>query len=177
MARTSSRARARRPARLLCSLAAVCGLLSVVVACGSGGAAVEPSVLPSGSPATNAPDASPEAQASTDPESVCRRIDDVELGIARLRAVELKLTERVPLDIELGNLDVAFDDLDSVDLGDFRDQLQDPLRRLSYRLHDVELAVEDFRTNRRPRRAAPHVEDAARTFANEVAAFRVLARC
>lgn len=121
--------------------------------------------------------ASPDVSASLDPEDLCHRIDAVELSTARLRAIELKLTNRVKLDIELSDLQIAFRELSAADLGEFEDQLETPLQRLEYRLGELELAVEDFRTNTRPRQAAPHVEDDGKTFADEVEAFRVLARC
>ena len=60
---------------------------------------------------------------------------------------------------------------------EFEEELETPLQRLFYRLGELELAVEDFRTNPRPRVAAPHVDTDSGTFADEVAAFRILARC
>jgi hypothetical protein len=154
-----------------------CALLLVVVGCASDGAGAEPSGLRTADPGASPLDASPAASASIDPEGLCRRIDELELSIARLRAIDLKLTNRVPLDIELAAAMLAFDALDEADLGEFSDQLEHPLQRLAYSLTEVELAVEDFRTNPRPRRAEPHVQEATRTFAEEVDAFRVLARC
>ena len=112
-----------------------------------------------------------------DPEGLCRRIDELELTMARLQGVELKLVNRTALDIAYDNVEMAFDELEDAPLGEFADELDDPLRRLFYRLGELELAVEDLRTNSRPRRAAPHVEGDAETFANDLAAFRVLARC
>ena len=88
-----------------------------------------------------------------------------------------KLTNRVPLDIELAEVQLAFQELRGSDLGEFEEQLESPLQRLRYRLDELELAVEDFRTTRRPRRAAPHVEGDSETFANDLSAFRVLSRC
>ena len=92
-------------------------------------------------------------------------------------AVELRLPNRVALDIELGKLEAAFGELRQADLGPFEDQLEGPLTRLGYRLDEVELAVEDFRTNSRPQQAVAHVEDDAGTFGGELAAFSILARC
>jgi hypothetical protein len=94
-----------------------------------------------------------------------------------MRAVELRLTNRVALDIELGQLQVAVSELEAAELGAFEDDLELPLRRLRYRLDEVELAVEDFRTNSRPQRAVPHVERDSQTFADELAAFVLLSRC
>jgi hypothetical protein len=153
------------------------GLLLVIVACGGDGAAADPSVQPSSSPDTVVLEASPTPMASIDPEGLCRRIGELELSVARLRGIELKLTNRQPLDIELDELRLAFREVRSADRGEFADELEDPFTRLEYRLGELELAVEDFRTNRRPRNAAPHVRKDAETFADELTAFRVLARC
>ncbi len=101
----------------------------------------------------------------------------MESRIAALRAVELRLPNRVALDIELGKLQAAFVELAQADLGPFAEQLEGPLTRLAYRLGEVELAVEDFRTNSRPQRAVTHVETDAQTFSEELAAFAILARC
>ena len=92
-----------------------------------------------------------------------------------MRAVELRLPNRVALDIELGQLQVAVRELQDAELGPLEDDLETPLRRLGYRLGEVELAVEDFRTNARPQRAVPHVQRDAQTFADELAAFVLLA--
>jgi hypothetical protein len=110
-------------------------------------------------------------------DELCRRIGEVERSLTTLRAVELRLTNRVALDIELGQLQFAVGELEAAELGAFEDDLELPLRRLGYRLDEVELAVEDFRTNSRPQRAVPHVEGDSETFANELAAFVLLARC
>jgi hypothetical protein len=109
--------------------------------------------------------------------ALCTQIGVVESRIAALRAVELRLPNRVALDIELGKLQAAFVELAQSDLGPFAAQLEGPLTRLGYRLGEVELAVEDFRTNSRPQRAVTHVETDARTFAEELASFAILARC
>jgi hypothetical protein len=94
-----------------------------------------------------------------------------------MRAVELRVPNRVALDIELGQLQVAVGELEELDLGPLEEELETPLTRLGYRLREVELAVEDFRTNSRPQRAVPHVQEDAQTFADELAAFVILARC
>ncbi len=180
MARTSALLSARRLTgvrRRLRTIAMSCSLLLVAMACTAEGGSVGPSAGPTASAGITEPDASPGPSASIDPEGLCRRVDELELSTARLRSIDLKVTDRVPLDIELGELMLAFDDLERAELGEFEEPLQEPLRRLSYRLTDVELAVEDFRTNSRTRQAARHVESDARTFANEVAALRVLALC
>jgi hypothetical protein len=101
----------------------------------------------------------------------------VEERTAALRAVELRLPNRVALDIELGKLKAAVAELTAVELDTLEDRLEEPLTRLGYRLGELELAVEDFRTSSRPQRAAPHVETDAQTFADELGAFAILARC
>ena len=149
-----------------------------VVACGGSAAAPGSSADPL---ASVEPSASPlpsiDPMATLDPEGVCNRIDDLELALARLRGVELKLTNRTALDIAFDEMQLQFDELYTSDLGEFEDELETPVKRLFYRMGELELAVEDFRTNSRPRRAAPHVEDDAATFASDLGAFRVLARC
>jgi hypothetical protein len=109
--------------------------------------------------------------------SLCEQVGAVESRTAALRAVELRLPNRVALDIELGKLQAAFSELAEADLGPFAEQLEGPLTRLGYRLGEVELAVEDFRTNSRPQRAVTHVETDALAFSEELAAFAILARC
>jgi hypothetical protein len=47
----------------------------------------------------------------------------------------------------------------------------------SYRIDDLALAVEDFRTTSRPRDAATHVADEAVAFADALAGFHVQAGC
>ena len=64
-----------------------------------------------------------------------------------------------------------------MDLGDREDELERSLTRLGYRMGELELAVEDFRTNTRPKRAAPHVEEDTQKVADELAAFVILSRC
>lgn len=158
-------------------LAAGLTLVFVAAAC-AGEASPAGSPGASGSPGPS-PEPSPslEIMASFDPESLCQHIDDLELAVARLRGIELKLINRTALDIEFDTVEMAFDEVWTAELGVFEEELEAPLQRLFYRLGELELAIEDFRTNSRPRRAAPHVEEDATTFATDLAAFRVLARC
>ena len=48
---------------------------------------------------------------------------------------------------------------------------------MGYRVDELKLAVEDFRTNPRPKRAVPHVEEHAASLSDAVASFGILARC
>lgn len=151
--------------------------LLVASACGGGSAATVPSATPSAQP-------SPSAQAfgmdlaSPDPQGeLCLRVAGVEQRLAGLRAVELRLPNRVALDIELDKLQAAYAELAGTDVGDAEERLAGSLTRLGYRIGELELAVEDFRTNSRPRRAVPHVEEDAQKVADELAALVILSRC
>jgi hypothetical protein len=118
------------------------------------------------------------APGSTIGVTLCQHVADVEERLAALEAVELRLPNRVALDIELGKLQAAFGELRQADLaGTFEDQLETALARLGHRLEELELAVEDFRTNSRPQQAVSHVETDALTFGSELGAFAILARC
>ena len=152
--------------------------LLVAGACGgdAGAATADPSASADVVLAEASPSAAPLATA--DPEGeMCQHLAEMEMRLASLQAVELKLPNRVALDIELDKLMAAFGELEDVDFGDREDELERSLTRLRYRLSDLGLAVEDFRTNTRPRRAAPHVEDDAQRVADELAAFTILSRC
>ena len=153
-------------------------VLSALVAC-TGEAAVDPeaSSLPSGDPEMAAMETEGPMSADEMGVDLCASVETVDQQLASLRAVELRLPNRVALDIELGKLQAAFGQLRQADLGRLEEQLETPLKRLGYRLGELELAVEDFRTNPRPRRAAPHVEGDSGILDDELAAFSILARC
>jgi hypothetical protein len=164
--------------RLQRLLLLACASAVFLVGC-SGGSAQVPDVAapPSGQPgvvaaATVGPLASGDLGVD-----LCLTIGTIEERLAALRAVELRLPNRVALDIELAKLQAAFSELRQADLGALEEQLESPLKRLGYRLAELELAVEDFRTNSRPLRAVPHVEGDAETLSAELAAFAILARC
>ena len=167
----------------LCSLrsrlaALAVGLSVLLSACSSGQA---PDALASTAPASSrntvsAATARPLASGGGG-EAPCSHVAAVEDRLASLEAVELRLPNRVALDIELGKLKAAYGELRQADLGPFEEQLETPLQRLGYRLAALELAVEDFRTNSRPQLAVSHVETDAGTFGDELAAFAILARC
>lgn len=157
------------------ALALITALTLIVAACGS--AADPPST---GGPATS-PEASPAsptpAPVSMTDGVLCAAVLELEDRVASLRAVELRLPNRVALGIEMDGVLATFGELRNADLGAFEEVLEEPLVRLGYRLGELELAVEDFRTNPRPQRAAPHVETDGKTFADELSAFSILARC
>lgn len=165
-----------RPMRLRFAVLAAL-TLSVVGACGGdSGAAVDPSASPDG--VTAEASARPTPLPAADPEGeMCQHLAEMETRLASLQSVELRLPNRVALDIELDKLQAAFGELADVDLGARENELERSMTRLRYRLGDLELAVEDFRTNTRPRRAAPHVETDSQRVADELAAFVVLSRC
>ncbi len=153
-------------------------LLVISAACGSGGGGPDASVGPSGSLPTSSLAPAPDAVSSVDPEGeLCLRVTDVEQRLASLRAVELRLPNRVALAIELDKLQAAFIELENADFGMSEERLAGSLKRLGYRLGELELAVEDFRTNPRIRRAIPNVEGDAQKVADELAAFVILSRC
>jgi hypothetical protein len=153
-------------------------LLLVAVACGDDGSQPASSPGPSAGAPMSALEATPEPLASADPDAeLCLRVADIEMRLVSLRAVELRLPNRVALDIELDKLEAAYNELRGFDFGASEDRLAGSLKRLGYRLGELELAVEDFRTNPRPRRAVPHVEEDAQAFADELAAFAILSRC
>ena len=131
---------------------------------------------PRGATASASPSPSPQPTADAEGE-LCQLVDELELRLATVQSVELTLPNRTSLEIELDKLMAAHEELGRSDLGGREDEMEDSLTRLGYRMRELELAVEDFRTNSRPRRAAPHVEEDARKVANELTALIVLSRC
>jgi hypothetical protein len=167
----------RRPSPILALLPALSVLL---VACGGAAAGSPvPSIPASAVPSPSlAAGSLPLAESSLGTAGeVCARVAVVAERTEGLRGVELRLPNRVALDIELGKLEAAVEELSALDLGSLEDRLGEPLTRLGYRLGEVELAVEDFRTNPRPQRAVDHVQTDGQTFADDVAAFARLAGC
>jgi hypothetical protein len=131
------------------------------------------STMPVGSPSAGV-----RIAASVGPSvELCERIEIVQSRLTALSALELRPTARVTLDIELSRVQAGFSDMrqDALDARDL--DLDDSLRRLDYRLDDLALAVEDFRTTSRPREAASHVEEEAVVFADALAGFHVEAGC
>jgi hypothetical protein len=163
--------------RNFAALAAATLLLAVACADDAATAPMPPGA--SSSPGADTPSPSPSAAApSMDPEGeLCLLVADVGKRLAALRAVELTLPNRVALDIELDKLQTAFGELEQAEMGELEDELEASLTRLGYRLGELELAVEDFRTTSRTRKAAPHVEEDSQKVADELGAFVILSRC
>ena len=138
---------------------------------GTAGGAASPSPSPS-------PSASPSALPTVDPQGeLCQRVGDMETRLADLRRVELVLENRTSLDIELDKLQAAHVELQRADLGEREDELEDSLKRLGYRMGELKLAVEDFRTISRVKRTSAHVEEDSEKVVNELNAFIVLSGC
>jgi hypothetical protein len=115
---------------------------------------------------------------SRDPTAnLCEGLAEVQSRLSVLAALELRPTARVTLDIELSRVQVSFSELrqDALDARDL--ELEDTIRRLGYRLDDLALAVEDFRTSSRPRDAARHVATDAAAFADALAGFELQTGC
>ena len=108
---------------------------------------------------------------------LCDRIETVQSRLADLSALELRPTARVTLDIELSRVEAAFSDMrqDALDARDL--DLTDSIRFLGYRIDDLALAVEDFRTTSRPRDAVSHVTEEAGVFADALAGFHLQVGC
>lgn len=150
----------------------------LAAACAGSETSPAPSDAPSSSPGTSMRVPTPSPGLPFEPQdALCSRVTELTANLGALRDVELRLPNRVALDIELDRLLMSFRDLEDVDLGEAEDRLAGSLKRLGYRLGELELAVEDFRTNPRPRRAAPHVEEDAQKVADELDAFTLLSRC
>jgi hypothetical protein len=174
---TGERQTPTRPS-LVANVILIALMAGILTGCAGGSQADVPS-SPGASPGLVAavqsiiPDRPPGASVS-----ICEHVATVEERLAALEAVELRLPNRVALDIELGKLQAAFTELRQADmLGPFEEQLETALTRLGHRLEELELAVEDFRTNSRPQQAVDHVETDATTFGSELSAFAILARC
>jgi len=157
---------------------ATLALLTMVVAGACGGDATAGTSAAPSLAATAVPSASPSAIPTMDPEGeLCLRVTEMEMRLAALQAVELTLPNRTSLEVELDKLEAAYIELDRVNLGAREDELEDSLTRLGYRMGELNLAVEDFRTNPKPRRAVPHVEEESQKVTDELNAFVILSRC
>jgi len=162
----------RRP---LLAFAAV--TLLVVGACGDE-ATPATTAEPSNTAAGPSPSPTPSTIPTMDPEGeLCSRVGEMESRLDTLQAVPLTLPNRTSVEIEYDKLVATFDELERTDLGDREDELEDSLTRLGYRMGELKLAVEDFQTNPKPRRAAPHVEEDSQRVSDELNAFVILSRC
>jgi hypothetical protein len=169
-----------RPSRPRVSTPAAVSLVIIfaISACGGGddGTALASTAEPA--TATTMPEESMSPMASGDiGANICTSAQGVAEQLAGLRAIELRLPNRVALDIELGKVQAAYNELRQADLGELEERLEDPLKRLGYRIDELKLAVEDFRTNPRPKRAAPHVETDSEVVSDAVSSFGILASC
>jgi hypothetical protein len=159
------------------SLTALVALTLVTAnACGGDGTGAS---VASGAPLASAsPSPSPSALPTVDPSGeLCQRVGEMQVRLADLRSVELVPPNRTLLEIELDKLQATHTELERTDMGEREDELEDSLTRLGYRMGELDLAVEDFRTNPKPRRAVPHVEEDSEKVFDELNAFIVLAGC
>lgn len=153
-------------------------MLLVVGGCGGEGAGASAEPSASVDPLVAEASPTPTPLPTADPEGeMCLHLAETEERLTSLRSVELKLTNRTTLEIELDKLQAAYGELEDVDLGAREKELERSLTRLGYRMGELELAVEDFRTNTRPKRAVPNVEEDSQKVADELAAFVILSGC
>lgn len=151
--------------------------LIVANACGGDATAetTDASASPSPSPS---PTASPSELPTIDPEGeLCSRTNEMDERLGTLEAVPLSLPNRTSLEIEYEKLRASYEEIERADLGEREDELEGSLTRLGYRMGELKLAVEDFQTHSRPRRAAPHVEEDTRKVVDELRAFIILSGC
>ena len=163
---------------------AACGVAPEAVVPGPAG--VEDQVLP-GPTLPTIPDRSPPPAdvlalgspgPSSDPTAtLCQQVETVQSRLAELAALELRPTAKVTLDIDLSRVQAGFSDMRQDILEARGLDLGDSVRRLGYRLDDLALAVEDFRTTSRWRDAVKHVEAEAAAFADALAGFHLQAGC
>lgn len=160
---------------------AALAVATLVIANACGGDATAETTDASGSPSpspSTAPTASPSALPTLDPEGeLCSRVDEMEDRLGTLQAVPLTLPNRTSLEIEFEKVRASYEEIERADLGEREDELEDSLTRLSHRMGELKLAVEDFQTNSRPRRAAPHVEGDTGKVLDELHAFVILSGC
>lgn len=152
-------------------------VLAVTSACGGDATAETVDAAASPSPSLS-PTASPSALPTIDPEGeLCSRVAEMAGRLGTLQAVPLTLPNRTSLEIEFEKVRAALIEIERTDLGEREDELEDSLKRLGYRMGELKLAVEDFQTNSRPRRAAPHVEEDTGKVLDELDAFVILSGC
>ena len=93
------------------------------------------------------------------------------------RAGSLTLPNKTSLEIEFEKVRASFEEIERTDLGEREDVLEGSLMRLRHRMGELKLAVEDFQTNSKPRRAAPHVEEDTQKVEDELNALVILSGC
>ena len=152
-------------------------LATLVVASACGGDGSAEAVGASASPSPS-PTVSPSALPTMDPEGeLCERIEELEARLGTMQAVPLTLPNRTSLEIEFEKVRASLGEIERTDLREREDELEDSLKRLGYRMGELKLAVEDFQTNSKPRRAAPHVEEDTQKVLDELNAFVILSGC
>jgi hypothetical protein len=132
-----------------------------------------------GAPSQALPDAPPGRQSATptgtaasappvEIATLCRRATELRAELRELSNVPLRIANRELLTEEWDEVMAAHLDLAEADAGAFEDALEGPMRELRYRLRDLELAVEDFRTTPNPSKAARHVQDEVAAFGSAI---------
>lgn len=161
------------------STLAVLAAATLVVAGACGGDATAESVDSPASPSPSpSPTASPSALPTIDPEGeLCSRVDEMDARLGTMQAVPLTLPNRTSLEIEFEKVRASLEEIERTDLGEREEELEDTLKRLGYRIGELKLAVEDFQTNSKPRRAAPHVEEDMGKVIDELNTFIILSGC
>ena len=158
------------------TLAALAALTLLVANACTGDTSAEPPD-PSSSPSPS-PTASPSALPTIDPESeLCNRVEEMETRLGTMKAVPLTLPNKTSLEIEFEKVRASFEEIERTDLGEREDVLEGSLMRLRHRMGELKLAVEDFQTNSKPRRAAPHVEEDTQKVEDELNALVILSGC
>jgi hypothetical protein len=161
------------------STLAVLAIATLVVAGACGGdASAEIAGSSASADPSPSPTASPSAFPTNDPEGeLCSRVEEMESRLGTMQAVPLTLPNRTSLEIEFQKVRASFEEIERTDLGAREQELEDSLKRLGYRMGELKLAVEDFKTNSKPRRAVPHVEQDTGKVLDELNAFVILSGC
>jgi hypothetical protein len=151
-----------------------CLLALALAACGGiSGAAPEVAPALAISPSPQAASAEPYELVAT----LCRRAAELRSQLSELSGVPLRAGNRDRLDEEWDEVAAAHLNLSEADPGPLAEGLEVPLRELGYRLLDLELAVEDFRTTPNPSRAAAHVKAEVAAFGEAISEVESSAGC
>jgi hypothetical protein len=153
-------------------------VLALVSACG-GSEATSDADAPDGTEAglTDPPEEEGEEASPAPLADFCVRVGDMRRELADVLAVPRRVANRPRLDDELGELEAAHSSLLRADRGPARDTLELPMRELRYRVLDMRLAVEDFRTTSRPPLAAEHIERQGRALGAALDRLERVAEC